>query len=326
MSASAELRSLYPASPPLCQHSLAVGDGHTLNVHEHGTTGGIPAVFLHGGPGAGCSSFQPRFFDPHQYRVVTFDQRGCGASTPHAELTANTTAHLLEDIERIREHLDIERWLVFGGSWGSALGLAYAQRHPERVLGLIVRGVFLCRPQDVAWFYQRGAGRIFPDYWQEFLTPIPSHEHDDLVAAYYSRLTGDDELARMAAAKAWSIWEGRTATLRPNPNVVNHFADPYVALSLARIECHYFMHGCFLEPDQLLRDAPRMAGIPGTIVQGRYDLVCPMEQAHALHQAWPDADYVVVADAGHSALEPGIVDALVRATDGMAKRLQPPVT
>ena len=322
MTQSEKLLSLYPSSTPLCQHSLPVGDGHILKVQEHGTAKGLPAVFLHGGPGAGCSSFQPRFFNPQKYRVVTFDQRGCGGSTPHAELHANTTAHLLDDIERIREHLDIERWLVFGGSWGSALGLAYAQRHPERVLGLIVRGVFLCREQDVAWFYQRGAGRVFPDYWQEFLAPIPPAEHDDLVAAYYARLTGDDELARMAAAKAWSIWEGRTATLRPNPNVVNHFADPYVALSLARIECHYFMHDCFLEPDQLLRDVHRLADVPGVIVQGRYDIVCPMDQAHALHLAWPAADYVVVPDAGHSALEPGIIDALVRSTDNMAAQLQ----
>lgn len=320
MNQSNGLMPLYPHNPPLCQHNLAVGDGHTLHVEEHGTPQGLPAVFLHGGPGAGCSPFQPRFFDPERYRVVTFDQRGCGASTPHAELHANTTAHLLGDIEHIRSSLGIERWLVFGGSWGSALGLAYAQRHPERVLGLVLRGVFLCRRQDIAWFYQRGAGRVFPEHWREFVAPIPLEERDNMVAAYHTRLTGGDELARMAAAKAWSIWEGRTATLRPNPNVVNHFADPYVALSLARIECHYFMHDCFLEPDQLLRDVPRLAGIPGVIVQGRYDMVCPMDQAYALHGAWPSAEYVVVPDAGHSALEPGIIDALVRATDNMAAK------
>lgn len=313
--------TLYPDIRPYVQHSLAVEPPHVLHVEECGNPDGIPVLFVHGGPGAGCEPYHRRFFDPRLYRIILFDQRGCGRSTPHAELDGNTTQALVADIEAIREHLGVERWMLFGGSWGSTLGLAYAETHPERVLGLILRGIFLCRPHEIRWFYQEGASRLFPDYWEAYLEPIPEAERGDLVRAYYSRLTSDDEVARMAAAKAWSLWEGRTASLLPREELVNHFADPFTALSLARIECHYFMHDSFLEPDQLLRDAHRLAGIPGIIVHGRYDAICPLENAWQLARAWPDAELQIIPDAGHAASEPGIVDALVRATNSLGRRV-----
>lgn len=316
------MRTLYPDIHFNVQHSLAVDAAHTLYVEECGNPRGLPVVFLHGGPGAGCEPYHRRFFDPQRYRIVLFDQRGCGRSTPHAELACNDTQALIADIERIRAHLGIDRWLVFGGSWGSTLALVYAQAHPQRVLGLVLRGIFLCRPRDIHWFYQEGASNVFPDYWEDYLRPIPEPERGDMVSAYYQRLTGDDEVARMAAAKAWSLWEGRTATLRPSPSVVEHFNASHTALSLARIECHYFVHNSFLAPDQILRDTPRLADIPGVIVHGRYDMVCPINQAFALHTAWPQAELKVIADAGHSASEPGIVDALVGATDAFAAQLK----
>lgn len=315
------MRTLYSPSEPFVQHTVPVGDGHTLHAEEHGRPDGVPAVFLHGGPGASCEPWHPRFFDPGIYRVVLFDQRGCGRSTPHAVLEANTTWHLVADIERLREQLGIERWLVFGGSWGSTLGLAYAQAHPDRVTGLVLRGVFLCRGHDIRWFYQWGAHRFLPEHWRDFAAPIPVVEREDMLGAYHRRLFGNDDIARMAAAKAWSVWEGRASTLLPNPEVVSHFSDPSVALSLARIECDYFVHGCYLEEDQLVRDVARLADVPGVIVHGRYDMVCPLDQADALARAWPEATYEVVADAGHAALEPGIVDALVRATDRLGSQL-----
>lgn len=311
----------YPAIKPYVTHSLQVDALNTLHVEECGNPEGLPVVFVHGGPGAGCEPWHRRFFDPEVYRVVLFDQRGCGRSTPHAELRDNTTPNLVADMERIRVHLGIERWAVFGGSWGSTLALVYAETHPGRVLGLILRGIFLCRPAEIRWFYQEGASWLFPDYWEEYLRPIPEDERGDLVGAYYRRLTGEDEIARMAAAKAWSRWEGKTSNLLPRKEVVDHFSEPYTALSLARIECHYFMNDTFLEPDQILRDAPRLADIPGVIVHGRYDAVCPLKNAWDLHQAWPRAELRVIPDAGHSALEPGIVDALVRATVDLSKRL-----
>ena len=315
------MADLYPDILPYAVHRLAVDDRHSLYVEECGTAKGIAALFLHGGPGAGCEPYHRRFFDPARYRVVLFDQRGAGRSLPHADLTDNTTWHLVADIERIREHLGIDRWLVFGGSWGSTLALAYAQRHPERVRALVVRGIFLCRDEEVRWFYQEGASRIFPDYWEDFVAPVPPAERHDLLHAYHRLLTGEHDIARMAAAKAWSVWEGRTATLLPNAAVVKHFGDPHVALSLARIECHYFVNQAFLRPAQLLDDASRLAGIPGVIVHGRYDLICPFENAWALHQAWSGSELVVVPDAGHAASEPGIRSALVAATDRFAAQL-----
>jgi len=315
------MRDLYPASKPYVTHSIKVDPPHVLHVEEYGNPDGLPVVFLHGGPGGGCEPYHSQFFDPEAYRIVLFDQRGCGKSAPHAELEGNTTQALVADIEVIREKLGIEQWLVFGGSWGSTLALVYAETHPDRVLGLILRGIFLCRPKEIQWFYQEGASRLAPDHWQHFLAPIPESERADMVSAYYRRLTSDDELTRMAAAKAWSVWEGSTATLFGRPEVVEHFAQPYVALSIARIECHYFMHDAFLEPDQILRDIGRISGIPGVIIHGRYDIICPVENAWDLHQAWPESQLRIIDGAGHAASEPGILSALVEACDQMAEEL-----
>ncbi|WP_312443830.1 MULTISPECIES: prolyl aminopeptidase [Stutzerimonas] len=315
------MQTLYPEIKPYARHELAVEEPHVLYVDESGSPDGLPVLFVHGGPGGGCDALSRRFFDPTLYRIITFDQRGCGRSTPHASLENNTTAHLIADMQRIREHLGIDKWVLFGGSWGSTLSLAYAQRYPEHVHALILRGIFLCRPQDLAWFYQEGASRLFPDYWQDFLSPIPLEERDDLMQAFYRRLTGNDQIAQMHAAKAWSCWEGRTATLRPNHNVVDRFADAHRALSMARIECHYFVNQAFLEPDQLLRDMPKIAHLPGIIVHGRYDAICPLDNAWALHQAWPNSELQIIRDAGHSAAELGITDALIRATGEIAHRL-----
>ncbi|WOF76816.1 prolyl aminopeptidase [Stutzerimonas kunmingensis] len=315
------MQTLYPEIKPYARHELAVEEPHVLYVDESGSPDGLPVLFVHGGPGGGCDALSRRFFDPTLYRIITFDQRGCGRSTPHASLENNTTAHLIADMQRIREHLGIDKWVLFGGSWGSTLSLAYAQRYPEHVHALILRGIFLCRPQDLAWFYQEGASRLFPDYWQDFLSPIPLEERDDLMQAFYRRLTGNDQIAQMHAAKAWSCWEGRTATLRPNHNVVERFTDAHRALSMARIECHYFVNQAFLEPDQLLRDMPKIAHLPGIIVHGRYDAICPLDNAWALHQAWPNSELQIIRDAGHSAAELGITDALVRATGEIAHRL-----
>jgi proline iminopeptidase len=312
---------LYPDIHPFVQHSLEVDAPHTLHLEECGNPSGIPVLFVHGGPGAGCEPYHRRFFDPQRYRIILFDQRGCGRSTPHASLEENTTQALVADMEAIREHLKIDKWLLFGGSWGSTLSLVYAETHPERVLGLVVRGIFLCRSQEIEWFYQQGASRLFPDYWQEYLAPIPEAERGDLLQAYHRRLTGEDEMARMAAAKAWSLWEGRTATLKPSETVIDHFGSPFTALSLARIECHYFVNDSFLEPNQILRDASRLQGIPGVIVHGRYDVICPVENAWQLSQAWPEARLKIIGDAGHAASEPGIINALVQATDDFAEQL-----
>lgn len=315
------MQTLYPEIKPYARHELAVAEPHVLYVDESGNANGLPVVFIHGGPGAGCDALSRRFFDPNLYRIVTFDQRGCGRSTPHASLDNNSTWDLVADLERIREHLGIDKWVLFGGSWGSTLALAYAQSHPERVHALLLRGIFLCRPQDFHWFYQEGASRLFPDYWEDYLAPIPAEERGDLMQAFYKRLTGPDQIAQMHAAKAWSTWEGRTATLRPNPQVVERFSDAHRALSIARIECHYFVNNAFLETDQLLRDMPKIAHLPGLIVHGRYDLICPLDNAYALHQAWPNSELQIIRDAGHAASEVGITDALVRGADEMARRL-----
>lgn len=312
---------LYPDIRPYVQHTLAVDPPHQLHIEECGNPGGIPVVFLHGGPGAGYGPYHRRFFDPDRYRIILFDQRGCGKSMPHAELSGNSTQALVADMESIRQHLDIEQWVIFGGSWGSTLALVYAETYPERTLELILRGIFLCRPRDIHWFYQDGANHLFPDYWQDYLAPIEETQRDDLVAAYYQLLTSDDEVRRMAAAKAWSAWEARTSTLKSDPDIVQHFASPFTALSLARIESHYFVNQAFLEENQIVRDAHRLKDIPGVIVHGRYDCVCPLEQAFALADAWPSAELRVIADAGHSVTEPGIARALVEATDNLAERL-----
>lgn len=314
------MRPLYPPIEPLLIHSLPVSPPHILHVEECGRLTGIPVVFLHGGPGAGCAPWHRQLFDPDRYRIILIDQRGAGRSTPHACLEHNTTADLVADLEAVRQHLGIERWLVFGGSWGSTLALAYAGAHPDRVLGLILRGIFLCRPEDIHWFYQDGASRLFPDYWADYLAPIPEAERGDLVAAYHRRLTGTDELARMQAAKAWSTWEGRTATLLPDAHTVNYFSHPHHALAIARIENHYFSHESFL-PEPLLAQVPRFAHLPGEIIHGRYDVVCPIDQAFDLAAAWPQTKFTVVDHAGHAASEPAILDALLRATDRFSEQL-----
>jgi len=315
------MQTLYPEIKPYARHELAVEQPHVLYIDESGSADGLPVLFIHGGPGAGCDSASRRYFDPALYRIVTFDQRGCGRSTPHASLENNTTQALIADIERIREHLGIDKFVLFGGSWGSTLALAYAQAHPQCVHGLILRGIFLCRPQEFSWFYQEGASRLFPDYWEDYVAPIPVEERGDLMQAFYKRLTGTDQIAQMHAAKAWSTWEGRTATLRPNTQVVERFSEAHRALSIARIECHYFVNDAFLEPNQLLRDMPKIAHLPGIIVHGRYDAICPLDNAWALHQAWPNSELQIIRDAGHSAAEPGITDALIRAAEQMARRL-----
>jgi proline iminopeptidase len=316
------MQVLYPELLAYVTHTLAVEPPHKLYVEECGNPAGLPVLFVHGGPGAGCEDYHRRFFDPQRYRIILFDQRGCGRSTPHASLENNTTQALVADMEHIRQHLGIDSWVLFGGSWGSTLSLVYAETHPERVAGLILRGIFLCRPHEINWFYQQGASRLFPDLWKSFLAPIPQAEHDDLLSAYYTRLTGSNELERMAAAKAWSLWEGGTATLRPSEAVIEHFDNPYTALSLARIEAHYFKHNSFLQDNQILADAHRLHDIPGTIVHGRYDVICPLENAWELYKAWPEAKLVIVPDAGHSASEPGITAALLQATDAMAEQLE----
>lgn len=315
------MRNLYPDIEPYATHALRVDEQHLLYVEECGNPQGLPVVFLHGGPGSGCEAYHRRFFDPARYRIILFDQRGCGRSKPHAELLGNNTQSLVSDMEAIRQRLGVEQWLVFGGSWGSTLALVYAQAHPGRVSGLVLRGIFLCRPKEIHWFYQAGANKLFPDYWQDYLRPIPEAERDDLLQAYYCRLTGENELARMAAAKAWSLWEGRCATLKGSESVIAHFSDPFTAMSLARIECHYFANNSFLTENQILNDAHQLQQTPGMIVHGRYDVVCPVESAWELHHAWPQSSLNIIADAGHSASEPGILDALIQATDAMADRL-----
>ena len=315
------MRGLYPEIEPTRRWRLAVDEPHELYIEECGNPDGIPVLFLHGGPGAGCVSYHRRFFDPAVYRIILFDQRGAGQSTPHAELEGNTSQALVADIEAIREKLAIEQWLVFGGSWGSTLALLYAQAHPLRISGLILRGIFLCRSEDIHWFYQQGASRIFPEYWEQYLAPVPEAERGDMVSAYYRLLTSDDEPTRLEAARAWSLWEGHTISLLPCKETEQTFAAAKFALAMARIECHYFMNQSFLEDNQILNNIDKIADIPAIIVHGRYDVVCPVDQALALHAAWPQAELQVIANAGHAASEPGIIDALVSATRDMARRI-----
>jgi len=309
---------MYPAIEPYDSGMLDVGDGHHVYWESCGTPGAKPAVLLHGGPGAGLSPEHRRLFDPARYQVMLFDQRGCGRSTPNASLEANTTWDLVDDIERLRVIAGVDRWSVFGGSWGSTLALAYAETHPDRVTDMVLRGIFTVRREEIAWYYQEGASWLYPDLWESFLAPIPAEERSDLVAAYRRRLVADDAAVRLEAARAWSLWEGQTITLLPNPALREVFAQDEYALAFARIENHYFVHDAFLEPGQLLRDASRLRHIPGVIVQGRYDLATPMRTAWDLHRAWPEADFQVVADAGHAFDEPGILHRLIEATDRFA--------
>ena len=319
---STNRRSLYPEIEPYATGRLKVSDLHEIYFEQSGNPDGIPAVFVHGGPGGGSEATYRRAFDPQAYRIILFDQRGCGQSTPHAELRANTTWDLVADMERLRDHLGIETWLVLGGSWGSTLALAYAVTHPERVRALVLRGIFMLRKKELHWFYQEGASYLFPDLWADYLAPIPPHERDDLMAAYYRRLTGDDPVEQMVAARAWSRWEGSTLSLLPDKAREKQFEGDHFALAFARIECHYFVNAGFFESDGwLLGQAARLKDIPGVIVQGRYDVVTPMLTAWELHKAWPEADLRIVSDAGHAFSEPGIVHETIAATDRFARRL-----
>jgi proline iminopeptidase len=312
------LRTLYDPIEPYDSGHLQVSPVHQLYYEQCGNPEGKPVVFLHGGPGAGLDLDHRRFFDPQAYRIILFEQRGAGRSIPHASLDDNTTWHLVEDIERVREHFGVEQWLVFGGSWGSTLALAYAETHPERVRGLVLRGIFLCRPKEIRWFYEdsQGASAIFPETWEQYKQLIPEAECNDMIGAYYRRLTSDDASVRQEAARRWSLWEASALKLLPDQHLIDEFTEPDMAIALARIECHYFINNCFFETDNyLIENIDRIRHIPSVIVHGRYDIVCPFMSAWDLHRAWPEASLEIIANAGHAGTEPGIADALVRATD-----------
>ena len=316
------MEHLYPPIEPFHHGWLDVGDGHEIYFEESGNPEGKPCVFVHGGPGGGSSPAARQFFDPEHYRIVVFDQRGCGRSRPHASLEANTTWHLVADMELLRSELGIDRWLVFGGSWGSTLGLAYAQTHPKVVTELVLRGIFLLRPKEIDWLYQHGASEIYPDSWEAYLAPIPAQEQNDLLHAFHRRLTSDDEATQLAAARAWSVWEASASFLIQNSDFMETLDAPHAALAMARIECHYFVNDGFLDsPNQLLENIDRIRHIPTVIVQGRYDVVCPPVSAWELHRAWPEADFQLIQNAGHSAFDPANAEALVAATDSCIKGL-----
>lgn len=312
--------SLYPEIQPFRQGFLPLDSIHTMYWEESGNPNGVPVVFLHGGPGAGSSPAHRRLFDPSYYRIVIYDQRGAGRSTPLGEIHDNTTIHLINDLEFLRQHLGIDHWLVFGGSWGSTLALTYAETHPERCLGLILRGIFLCRKSEIDWFLY-GLRNLFPEAWQKLVEPLSEDERHDILAAYYQRLLNPDPEIHMPAARSWGIYEGSCSTLLPNPSVVNYFASDTVALGLARMEAHYFTHNIFLPENSILNNVHKLRNIPATIVQGRYDAVCPIISADDLHQAWPQAEYIVIDDAGHSVWEPGIQSALMHAMENKFKQL-----
>lgn len=313
------MQTLYPAIKTYNEHRLTVEKPHSLYIEECGNPDGLPVLVVHSGPGAGCEAYHRRFFDPQKYRIILFDQRGSGRSKPHAELDGNHTQALIEDIEAIREYLNIKTWALFGGAWGAALSLLYAQHYPRHVTGLVLHSVFLGRKQDIQWFYQHGANLMFPDYWCEFEQAFSAEERKDLVTAYYERLCGNDELARMATAKSWSLWQARCSALQPHSNIIDHFTDPRFATGLASIESHYFVNNCFLEDNQILTNMDKIKDIPGFIIHGRYDMVCPLDGAWELHQSWPTSELYIVRDAGHASREPGIIDALVVATRKMAR-------
>jgi proline iminopeptidase len=310
-----ERHSLYPEIAPFSSGRLQVSEIHEVYFEECGNPHGVPALMVHGGPGGGCNPTMRRYHDPKRYRIILLDQRGCGRSTPHAELEGNTTWDLVADMEKLREHLSIERWQLLGGSWGSTLSLSYAQTHPDRVTELILRGIFTLRRRELEWFYQEGCSWMYPDAFEAYLEPIPEQERGDMIAAYYKRLTGEDKEAQLEAARAWSVWEGSTLSLLRNETREKRFASPDYALAFARIECHYFMNNGFFErDDQLIANAHLLKEIPGVIVHGRYDVVTPLKSAWELSKAWPGADLRIVPDCGHAMTEPGIVHELVSAT------------
>jgi len=307
---------LFPNIEPFNTFHLPVSDLHTIYVEESGNKNGKPVIFLHGGPGGGVDPKYRRYFNPDKWRIIMFDQRGCGKSTPFAELKENTTWDLVDDIEKIRNHLSIDNWVVFGGSWGSTLSLAYSQTYPNSCKGLILRGIFLVRKKEIDWFYQEGANNIFPDRWESFLEPIPVEKRDNLMQAYYEILTGDDHSKKIEAAKAWSTWEGSTVRLMQDENFISDFSDEKFAEAFARIECHYFMNNCwFNSNNHLIENVDKIRHIPGVIIHGRYDIICPVVQAWDLHQVWPEADLHIIPDAGHSIFEEGIKDKILEYTE-----------
>ena len=307
---------LFPNIEPFNTFHLPVSDLHTIYIEESGNKNGKPVIFLHGGPGGGVDPKYRRYFNPDKWRIIMFDQRGCGKSTPFAELKENTTWDLVDDIEKIRNHLSIDNWVVFGGSWGSTLSLAYSQTYPNSCKGLILRGIFLVRNKEIDWFYQEGANNIFPDRWESFLAPIPVEKRDNLMQAYYEILTGDDYSKKIEAAKAWSTWEGSTVRLMQDENFISDFSDEKFAEAFARIECHYFMNNCwFNSNNHLIENVDKIRHIPGVIIHGRYDIICPVVQAWDLHQAWPEADLHIIPDAGHSIFEEGIKDKILEYTE-----------
>lgn len=308
--------TLYPNIQPYATYSISVDNLHTLYAEESGNQHGIPIVYIHGGPGSGCDADNRCFFDPEKYRIILFDQRGSGKSTPHAELKNNTTPLLIDDLETIRKYLGIKKWLLFGGSWGSTLALLYAQAYPSKVLGMILRGVSLCQQQNLDWlYYKNGVSHIYPDYWQEFIAIIPKSKQNNILQAYYKILISKNEIARMAAAKAWSRWEAMCATLDPCHKIEQRLNNPHLALSLARIECHYFINKCFIEENAILNNMEKIQHIKGIIIHGRYDMVCPLDNAYQLHKAWPNSNLIIIRNAGHSSREPGILSELIHATN-----------
>lgn len=316
------MSELYPPIHENRHFYLKVDNDHEIYVEECGNQEGQAVIFLHGGPGAGCELYHRQLFDPEKYRIILFDQRGCGRSHPHASLKNNTTQDLISDMEKIREELHINKWVVAGGSWGSTLALLYAQSHPQRVSGLIVRGIFLATKAELEWFYQEGANNIFPDYWEEFIEPVAKEDRHDLLHAYHKILMNNNEIARMRAAKAWAIWEARTASLQPNSSILEHFNDPRNAHSIACIETHFFVNNCFIEENQILDNMGKIKDIPGYIIHGRYDMICPIKQAFDLHKRWPSSEFYVVNGAGHSVAEKGITAALIKASNELLKYLK----
>lgn len=312
------MRTLYPPIEPYESGLLDTGDGHQIYYERCGTRGAKPAVFLHGGPGAGSSAVHRQLFHPDAYDVLLFDQRGCGRSIPHADLTSNTTWHLVADIERLRTLVGVDQWLVFGGSWGSTLAMAYAQTHPKRVSELVLRGIYMCSKAELDWYYQFGVSQIFPEKYARLTASLDADERRDVLVAYHRRLTIGPLEQQIKAARTWSLYEGETVTLMPDASMSEHYDDGHFAHAFARLETHYFVHDCWFEPGQLLRDVSKMRSIPGTIVHGRYDMPCPAHFAWSLHQAWPEAEFHLIEGAGHAFSEPGILDRLIRATDQYA--------
>jgi proline iminopeptidase len=315
---------LYPEIKPYARHTVEVGDEikHQLYVDESGTPEGIPVLFVHGGPGSGCEFDSRCFFNPEKYRIILFDQRGAGRSTPHSEVAENNTQAIIDDMEQIRDFLKVEKWMLFGGGFGSMLSLVYAEAHPDRVLSLVLRSIFLGSQSEIDWIYQEGVSRFYPDHWEDFIAPIPLDERDNLMTGYKNKIQGSNELVRMSAAKSWSRWEADCSTMHPNARLVKHLTDPHRAMARTRIGLHYFSNGCFLSENQILNSIESISNIPGIIVHGRYDMLCPLDNAFSLHKGWPISQMFIVREAGHSATEPALIDALIRATRDMALRFE----